>query len=389
MGLGYSSDSLQTVNGGSVGLSNAINNATILNKTNISFNESLHTNADPINLTSQSFADDNTLSNIAATAMLNPVMDSDVKVNELPLSFQNSIESNNIKTIPPVCPMHIKNNNSLESKVTNATSVTNNFPIECPMHIQNQTNSVSVTSDLSGDHNLNQIPSECPMRNNISEDNIVTQIPSECPMRKDTSENSNDGSANSAIDMTNMMPAPNQLPAPDQPFSLEIDRVKSTIPNANKPGETWVYPSQQMFWNAMLRKGWKWRDDQLSQNDMDHIIRIHNVNNEDAWSEILKWESFHNRDTTPQLKSFSGKAQQFSPRARFRSWLGYELPYDRHDWIISRGNQQVRYIIDYYDGGDVDAQSHRFTILDVRPALDSPQAAMVRMKVALLRWLSS
>lgn len=37
-----------------------------------------------------------------------------------------------------------------------------------------------------------------------------------------------------------------------------------------------------------------------------------------------------------QLKSFGGKASQFSPRARIRGWLGYEMPFDRHDWIIDR-----------------------------------------------------
>ena len=52
------------------------------------------------------------------------------------------------------------------------------------------------------------------------------------------------------------MPPPNQLPAPDQPFPLATNRVKSTIPKANaEAGETWVYPSPQMFWNAMLKKG--------------------------------------------------------------------------------------------------------------------------------------
>ena len=50
------------------------------------------------------------------------------------------------------------------------------------------------------------------------------------------------------------MPAPNQRPAPDQPFTLSIDREQSTIPKAGTE-EKWVYPSQQMFWNAMLRKG--------------------------------------------------------------------------------------------------------------------------------------
>jgi len=51
------------------------------------------------------------------------------------------------------------------------------------------------------------------------------------------------------------MPPPNQRPSPDQPFSLSTDRELSTIPRADKDNECWVYPSQQMFWNAMLRKG--------------------------------------------------------------------------------------------------------------------------------------
>lgn len=41
-----------------------------------------------------------------------------------------------------------------------------------------------------------------------------------------------------------------------------------------------------MFWNAMLRKGWKWKDDDLSPQDMDSIIKIHNSNNEEAWREV-------------------------------------------------------------------------------------------------------
>lgn len=50
------------------------------------------------------------------------------------------------------------------------------------------------------------------------------------------------------------MPPPNQRPAPDQPFSLSTEREMSTIPKADST-DFWVYPSQQMFWNAMLRKG--------------------------------------------------------------------------------------------------------------------------------------
>lgn len=43
----------------------------------------------------------------------------------------------------------------------------------------------------------------------------------------------------------------------------------------------------------MLRKGWRWKEEDLSQKDMDHIIKIHNANNEQAWQEVLKWEALH------------------------------------------------------------------------------------------------
>lgn len=41
----------------------------------------------------------------------------------------------------------------------------------------------------------------------------------------------------------------------------------------------------------------------------------------------------------------------------------YELPFDRHDWIVDRCGREVRYVIDYYDGGKVDPDTHEFTIL--------------------------
>ena len=41
--------------------------------------------------------------------------------------------------------------------------------------------------------------------------------------------------------------------------------------------------------------GWRWKDEALSEKDMNDIIRIHNVNNEQAWLEVLNWESLHTR----------------------------------------------------------------------------------------------
>lgn len=42
-----------------------------------------------------------------------------------------------------------------------------------------------------------------------------------------------------------------------------------------------------------LLSGWRWKEDSLKEKDMNHIIGIHNANNEQAWREILKWEALH------------------------------------------------------------------------------------------------
>ncbi|XP_011685809.1 PREDICTED: cytochrome c-type heme lyase [Wasmannia auropunctata] len=219
-------------------------------------------------------------------------------------------------------------------------------------------------------------PAECPMHKS-GQFNTISYT-SECPIDKmDESE----------INPLNMMPPANQQPAPDQPFPLPTDRQVSTIPKAiGQEGEFWIYPSQQMFWNAMLRKGWRWKNDDISQKDMDDIIKIHNANNEQAWLEVLKWEALHARECgNPKLRSFGGKATKYSPRARIRHWMGYELPFDRHDWIVDRCGKNVRYVIDYYDGGKVN-DKYTFALLDVRPAMDSWDNIWDRMKVAWWRW---
>lgn len=204
---------------------------------------------------------------------------------------------------------------------------------------------------------------------------------SECPIQH-----------NNDINPLNMMPPANQKPAPDQPFGLPTNRQVSTIPKAiikEGEGPFWVYPSPQMFWNAMLRKGWRWKEDDLTPTDMDHIIKIHNANNEQAWREVLKWEALHCKECMePKLKSFGGKATDYSPRARIRQMMGYELPFDRHDWIVDRCGKDVRYIIDYYDGGTMNTK-YQFAILDVRPAMDSFDNIWDRMRVTWWRWIYS
>ncbi|KAK9889698.1 hypothetical protein WA026_007081 [Henosepilachna vigintioctopunctata] len=231
----------------------------------------------------------------------------------------------------------------------------------------------------------------------VSTKQLSGEIPKECPMHKEQkfSQERCPISGNNGpdeINPLNMMGPANQQPSPGQPFSLPIERQVSTIPKAIvKEGESpfWVYPSQQMFWNAMLRKGWRWKDEDIKQKDMADIIKIHNANNEQAWMEVLKWEALHAKEcTSPKLKSFGGKASDYSPRARIRWLMGYQLPFDRHDWIIDRCGKEVRYVIDYYDGDSVE-KDYTFAILDVRPAMDSFENVWDRMKVAWWRWMYS
>ena len=40
--------------------------------------------------------------------------------------------------------------------------------------------------------------------------------------------------------------------------------------------------------------------------------------------------------------------------------MGYQLPFDRHDWIVDRAGKEVRYVIDYYDVGEVNPENHTF-----------------------------
>ncbi|KAL3993746.1 hypothetical protein ACH3XW_18845 [Acanthocheilonema viteae] len=220
---------------------------------------------------------------------------------------------------------------------------------------------------------------------NAKKEGVAKSVTSECPRHQDKKKNEQGGCTSESDDFN--MPPPNQRPSPGQPFPLSIERQRSTIPKATEDSY-WEYPSEQMFWNAMLRKGWQWKNDQISAKDMNKIIKIHNANNEEVWREILKWEMLlHPECSCPKLKNFHGNAQKISPRARIRQLLGYELPFDRHDWTVDRcGQKDVHYVIDFYDGGAVDPKSKLFTILDVRPALTDLGNVWDRMVVAYWRF---
>lgn len=187
------------------------------------------------------------------------------------------------------------------------------------------------------------------------------------------------------LDASNLMPAtPNQLPSPGQRDPLSTDRAKSTIPkqiSTDGSSETWTYPSPQMFFNALRRKG---KADGVEEGDMPAVVSVHNRMNERTWNEVTKWETrFHcEQCKTPTLKRFQGRPQDVSPVARFRMWFrGYPRPFDRHDWIVDRcGLAEARYVIDYY----FHENSVEPIEIHVRPAVDSLSAVHDRFRSGLL-----
>lgn len=48
------------------------------------------------------------------------------------------------------------------------------------------------------------------------------------------------------------------------------------------------------------------------------------------------------------MEALSDSELPYSPLARLHSWMGGQLPFDRHDWYVDRCGQEVRYVIDFY-----------------------------------------
>ncbi|KAI9696983.1 MAG: Cytochrome c1 heme lyase [Candelina mexicana] len=198
-----------------------------------------------------------------------------------------------------------------------------------------------------------------------------------------------DSCDSSTIDQT----LPRSRPSPLLPRfthsrpGLASEREISTIPRAglveeggkpaNNEQETgkdsvsgnWIYPSEEMFFNAMRRKNYDPKTE-----DMKAIVPIHNAVNERAWAEIKEWEKGRGAEACggPRLCSFSGLSTSLSPKARFNTLLGYHAPFDRHDWIVDRCGTKVEYVIDFYAGKDEMKQGKSLNFyLDVRPKLNS------------------
>ena len=211
---------------------------------------------------------------------------------------------------------------------------------------------------------------------------------------KEQAASSSGGCASDELNPLNRMPAvANQQRADGQEAVLSTERVESTIPTGSAEGTKWVYPSPQMFYNALVRKG---KSAGVEERNMDAVVAIHNNMNEMTWRQVLEWESLHDGACAEKRKllRFVGRPDELSPKAAAQYYLGLKSrPFDRHDWTVDRCGQEVRYIIDYYDIAARRADDRLPTLhdtdavpsieCDVRPAGDTLGALADRARMML------
>ncbi|CDH48418.1 cytochrome c1 heme lyase [Lichtheimia corymbifera JMRC:FSU:9682] len=257
---------------------------------------------------------------------------------------------------------------------------TESKPAQCPVdHTQKATTTTTAEEakcpvDPSAyKHFLPQTESQ-PTSNNTAD-----QCPVDHTAYKHFLPTSKEGCDSDAIDASNNMPAvAQQSPLPGQKQQLGTEREVSSIPRAAGEDAKWIYPSEQMFFNAMRRKNWN-----PEEKDMPVVVPIHNAVNEQAWRQILEWEKMHETQCNqPKLVKFQGRPKDITPKARFRSWFGYKLPFDRHDWVVDRCGEKVTYVIDFYSGKQDPRRPEAVSFyLDVRPAV-SPSGILDRLKMS-------
>lgn len=125
-------------------------------------------------------------------------------------------------------------------------------------------------------------------------------------------------------------------------------------------GKYWENPSANALYRALKRKN--------KGIDAEHamsVSAIHSAVTENSWNEIRRIES----QVAPECKDlslirFAGMDGKYTIKARALRRLSGVLPFDRHDWYVSRCGKEVRYILDYYSMEDGDGNIE-YTI-DVR-----------------------
>lgn len=313
---------------------------------------------------------------------------------------------------------------------SSSSSPSSSPPPACPMHAGGNSASVSVPTPSSSKPSPPKMVAssggQCPIPHEDRDKYLASKsAPPHVSLAGSMTPSSSEPSSSSkpwssTLNPLNMMPSLGQGQAPEQKTVLSTERVVSSIPRSRSsaaPGaspydapsacpvkhddshpsedqsEKWEYPSPQQFYNALVRKGWE-----TPEEHVETMVLVHNFLNEQAWLEVLEWEKLAGADSSrAELARFQGKPGTLTPKARLFGWMASimpntfssEPPFDRHDWIVRRPDQdgkEVRYVIDYYSVPDDPEKDDPEFVLDVRPALDSIESLSVRLQKGWQEW---
>ncbi|EST07429.1 Cytochrome c/c1 hem-lyase [Kalmanozyma brasiliensis GHG001] len=316
---------------------------------------------------------------------------------------------------------------SINANPSAPSSSSSTPPPGCPMHASGSTSAPPPPSKPSPPKMVASSGGQCPIPHEDRDKYLASKSGQQIPTGSMAPSSSSSPAASSSskpwsstLNPLNMMPSLGQSAAPEQKTDLSTERVVSSIPrsrssaapgaspydapsacpvkhDASKPTEDqtekWEYPSPQQFYNALVRKGWE-----TPEEHVETMVLVHNFLNEQAWLEVLEWEKMAGADSSrAELARFQGKPGTLTPKARVFGWLSTlmpntfssEPPFDRHDWIVRRPDQQgkeVRYVIDYYSVPDDPDKDEPEFVLDVRPALDSVESLSVRLQKGFQEW---
>lgn len=212
-------------------------------------------------------------------------------------------------------------------------------PPECPMHASNASASPYAPAPPAlqpQPSSPDSKPAQCPVQHGQSP---LSGLGGGSSITK-SSTTVGDGELNPL----NQMPTLSHQRAPGQEMELPTERTTSTIPRPHAEEKVWEYPSPQQFYNALVRKGWE-----TPEEHVETMVDIHNFLNEEAWQEVLKWESNQrgyvlsvrllsparvltifviilNSGRDVQLARFQGRPGALSPKATLHLLAGKVFP---------------------------------------------------------------
>jgi len=261
-----------------------------------------------------------------------------------------------------------------------SSSSTAPIPEGCPVEhnkLPKRTAS-SIATEYSGQNEMKSknAPEGCPVDHNEKK-----TIPDGCPV--DHKEKAVADTDKCPVENARPLPGAGQgIDAKEQELVdkvLSSERATSDIPSVS--GDNWTFPSEKQFYKSARAKG-----HEVLPIDMTNVLAIHNAVNEQSWKEIMRYENLHRAECAdPKLLFFHGKPEELSWKARLMSWIdGRHPPFDRHDWIIDRCGDRIRYIVDFYDGRPSEYAPVSIHI-DARPELTFG-GARDRLRMTLRQW---